>query len=292
MHTKPKVDIVKLDELEAHTSDAVWSQTRRRSRRKRTSDELVIEQRSRKLTSSQGRKLVLAHIVKVVNEKSVQERVQVVRQKYAIPTHGFKGGKRRYPAPPKTWLYASNQPIRVTIAKIAKELSVEHDLHPTECAPVFEGYIFYDRIELPYAHNAHQLCIVSDVADEKANPYSREVQTYDNRYYPIAIRINPNASENTILEFVSCVFGTELKELYSKYSKLKFNHRFTRGPSKKIVERNEYIRKLNRMGVYSQRDIATRTNEHFSKVEGYRLITYQTVNKVLNPQKKLKEKRL
>lgn len=253
-----------------------------KKKRETKADELHKNKLSR-LTSSEGRKQILGYLREISDDHKFQGFVIEMRKKYGIRKSGFTYNEKRYPYPPKRWKHYNDSTKRVAISNAAKEKSRELGLPPIEASEIIEGYIFYTCIELPYTHNAHHLCIVSDLLEEKQHPYTEEIQSDDNYFYPIAIRISPQAGLRTILDYITKAYKPEIKELQQKYKDPDVRIGGKKG-RKDIRERNNFIYDLHVKG-FKIKEIVTAVTDNYGETldEGH-------VGKIISNERKKRKK--
>ena len=228
---------------------------------KKTAGE-TLEAEKDTLHNSKGRKKSMAYMKKLFDKGNFLAFVKRIRVKYEIPE---SPAKKNYPFPPSDWKYKNDHKKRVALEADIRYFCLAERLHPHEWSDPITVYIFYNQIDLLYRHNTHHLCMVVDIPEEKIAPNSRKTQEDDDRLYPVAIRISPEASVRDILDFITKVYNPEILELQKKYQGNSAPIGSAKTSSDEVRRRDKYIFTLSKEG-YSAKEIVSIVNERFGEL--------------------------
>lgn len=145
------------------------------------------------------------YLMEIVKYESFQKIVAELRNKYEIPDGGFKPGSDEYEIPPENFDVKKEEAL---IKDMMDKICKKYALNCFDYYPVLLEYLWYNHICPACQHQPAELSTcglfrISDLADEKINPYSEELQEFDNISFPIAIRISPYASKRDLTNFIN-----------------------------------------------------------------------------------------
>ncbi len=199
-----------------------------------TSAQLAFE----KSWNSQGRVKIENYAKEVVRTTRFQERVLELRKKYEIPVNGFPQVDNRT-VPPREWVHSHSDTNR-ELWKDVEKMCADYGLHFVYWSDPIQSVLFYNE-PLEAMHGA-DLCLLVDLQSEGEDPFSKEIQEADNRFYPLAIRISPQATQRDIIDFIEKhdVFIKQMQEHYLKDATgQKIGKVKKKNP--KVQERNDFI---------------------------------------------------
>ena len=205
--------------------------------------------------STSGFKKLLNYLDEIVKKEHFQKTVKQIRKKYNIPVDGFKEDKTKPSEFLKTskgqmeipynteqeWEFYKNHEIKIEIYKEAKALSTQYE-YQNELAEVFENYIHNNKIEIMYEGTwKYNMCVVSDLVEEREDPYGQDYNENMDKLYPIAIRIRPEATKRDILDFINKMYKYDIHWSQLKYQKPKQKMGKSKKENTKVQERNDFI---------------------------------------------------
>ncbi len=241
----------------------------------------------KKRASSQGRKQMLNHLADEFKRHEFQDWVTQLRTKFDINPKDYLLTDNVSPFLPKKWKYFQNAEKQKELsAEKQKELSdaietkaQELGLHRLDGSEIIQGYVFYNHIESPFWSTAHHLCIIEDLVEAKLHPLTTEIQNDDDRMYPVAIRLNPEATITTVRDFLD-THWQEIQEYLEVYkdNRLGFGGKKMRNDT--IRQRDELVYELYQKR-HSQKEIATQVNKKYPKNPVY----METVPKIVSAEK-------
>lgn len=120
-------------------------------------------------------------------------------------------------------------------------LSEKYGLHPTNWEQSMLLYIFYKELYRGEMTCRQGVCYLQDVIEDKKDPYSEEVQRWDNTNFPIALRISPYASEKNIIDYIKRVYKMWIDPIQKRYRKPNLEIGRVRSRKKEVSERNDYV---------------------------------------------------
>ena len=168
--------------------------------------------------NTEGHKKFIRYFEEVLNTKPFQEEIVRIRKKYKIPVNGFSNKEMIYP--PRDWIYRHTEK-GAELSKEVEKLCEKSHLHFADSMLLLQSYIFYNKKFNPknivYSLGTFNLLHVSDLAEEKKEPFSDFFQNSDNLAYPIALRVSPYASLRDILDFTKKVYTNSILPLQNKY---------------------------------------------------------------------------
>jgi hypothetical protein len=185
---------------------------------------------------SKGVQKVWNYFLEITKTDFFRDFVTNSREKYGIPLHGFPAVGDTYSKPEG---FTSGKLINEIIEKICKRYA----LHYADYSEVIENYIYYNFLSPLTGIGVCGLFLVSDIIDEKEEPFGKLFQESDDAAYPIAIRISPYASQNDLVDFVKnkVIWEKEIGFLQNKYRDKKIRIGKVKAKNKEIEERNDFI---------------------------------------------------
>lgn len=195
---------------------------------------------------TQGFKKLWEYFKAIIKSESFQKELSVIRQQHIIPK------KRRYP----DGIVTVYEPFR----NWAKLMCKKYDLSAVEWEDSFIIYAYYGKLIEPEMNVGH-LCLLTDLKEERDDPFSKDVQDDDDRYFPIGIRINPYASQRDILDYIKRIYPA-IRQMQDKY-KNKYSRigRFKKRNLKK-ERRNDFIYNIKNLRL---KKIAMRVGKKFNE---------------------------
>jgi hypothetical protein len=156
-------------------------------------------------------------------------------------------------------------------------------LHYIDWNEVLTYYLFFNKIISPPGWpNSSNLCLLTDVIEDKEDPYSTEVQEMEAIGYPIAIRISPYASLRDILDYVKKTYKVAIEPIQGKYRNKDIKIGKIKPSNGKIQERNQFI--------YQNRD---KTGKELKRLVYEKFgdnLPYEYIPKIISREKKKKTK--
>lgn len=236
------------------------------------------------LQNSSGHKKFLNYLREIIESDYFQSFVIETRKKYYIPEKGFLIKEGHWTIPPEDWVGKNDSEIWEQYRKDIDKISDKYHLHHLDGMDIFDNYIFYTSMDFPFSPNSFNVCMVSDLVEEKKEPFEKETQNDDDKLYPIAIRISPYASLRDILDFIRRGYKYEISQLQNKYKEDKV--RLGKFKAKKIIiqERNKFIYQNKHL---PRRKIMSLIADKFG---GENTIDYGYIGKIISNEIKKRKK--
>lgn len=211
---------------------------------------------NRMYLKTQGSRKLLAYVNNIIVLEEFQNKIHFIREMCHIPKNGYRPLKDNIlNAPPNI---GSN--IRMIIDKEIDKICKKYNLHIVEWNETFTAYIYYNRFIKPWDFTFSHLCHVCDLKEETENPFSKHIIDFDNKVYPVAIRISPYATKRDILDFINVAYPLiKLFQEQHKDTKMKIGKYKKRDP--KNIRRNEFIYKNRSLRL---KDIAIKLQRKFN----------------------------
>lgn len=224
-------------------------------------------QSSRKLT---------AYVKHIIASDEFQEKVTNIRKKYNMPPKGFRVEKDNILNAPSTFKFD----FKLCTEEVDK-MCQRYNLHIVEWETTFRGYIYYNRFVEPYDFALGHLCHMSDLIEEKEDPFSEKIQAADDNIYPIAIRISPYATKRDIIDYVEKGYGW-INFFQQRHRDTKSLIGVIKQKNPLIVKRNNFILKFKHLPL---KEIALKLQETFNLDidEGH-------ISKIISLEKKRRRK--
>ena len=224
---------------------------------KKVKKELDKKEKEDRNYSTRGWGKLWKYYVEITKKEYFQNKIIELRKQHKIPEEGYKHPKppQTYTTPPPEWQYQfrgigqSYIQERVKILDELKLLCEKYGLHYVDWLHVIEDYVFYNKLVYLMDENAYNLCLLADLANNKRkSTFSRDFELWDDKFYPIAIRISPYASKRDILNYVA-----KMAPMIKEYQKPYINPNIKIGKVKKkkysAQKRNEIVWKNKDFGV-------------------------------------------
>lgn len=238
-----------------------------------------------RLTNGTFYKKIWNYFLRLVKTEEFISTIAKIRAKYGIPPQGFPSptdGSKSFE--PDEWIYkytATRNEFKVKV----KGICHKYGLHFAPWEDHIQLYIFYNTIEeLLEAAQEGALCTLADLANEKEEPFSEESQEADIRFYPLAIRISPHASERDIIEFVRLVYKRDIKPAQDQYI---VSHKLPniirlKGRKPSVQERDDFI--------YQSRELSQKEIKALVKQKFGTNLEYAYIGKIISRENKRRQK--
>ncbi|MEW6617366.1 MAG: hypothetical protein AB1333_03020 [Patescibacteria group bacterium] len=213
-----------------------------------------LEENAKKRTSAniktQSYKKLKNYVEVILQSDFVNEKIKKLRKELEIPDSGFSPVEKRDEYNPSSrfimpgkWKYIRNKKKWGVLSVEIKTLLDKYYLHYLEWYEVFLNYLFYDEFVEPVDFNSYNLAVVRDLLrDKKDLGEDYECfEEYDNKAYPIAIKISPYMSKRDILDFIEKTYKTEVKPLQNGYKITEVKIGKIKTKKKSIVQRDLFI---------------------------------------------------
>jgi len=142
----------------------------------------------------------------VVEKNEFQKDILKLRKILGIPKKGF----------PENKFKDSQKELIFVPFKATKIILNKYNLHFIFYETI-EDYILYNKIERYWdVVGGGNMCLVDDAQELFEDPYTKETQKEDARYYPVLIRIQRNASKRDVIDFINKNFKT-IEYIQKKY---------------------------------------------------------------------------
>ena len=191
---------------------------------------------------SRGVQKMWNYFIEITKTEYFQNFIKDIRQKYGIPINGFKMHNKEIGIPAETVVLSKAQDEELK-NEIITRICEKYRLHYFDYYDVIEFYIFYNILRPLNEIGACGLFRVSDVIDEKNEPFGELFQRSDDMAYPIAIMISPYASQRDLIDFIKnkVVWEKEIKFLQDKYKDDNVKIGKVKAKDEKIQKRNDFI---------------------------------------------------
>ena len=188
--------------------------------------------------NTQARKKLRSYFLEISRTEWFENKIIEFRKKYGVPEGGYVADGQSIMPPeqlPDRWNAA--KAIGVDVEKICEKYS----LHSIDWSDDIESYLFYNKFFNVYDFNTKNLIYLADLAEEKIDPFEESTQAQDNKYFPIALRISPYATERDILDFVKKTYTTMILPALKQYRKSDVKIGRVKSKDEKIAKRNKFI---------------------------------------------------
>ncbi|RJO60241.1 hypothetical protein C4544_05720 [candidate division WS5 bacterium] len=193
---------------------------------------------ARAYRDSKGSQKMWNYFMEVTKTEYFNDVIRNIRAKYNIPENGFETNEDgSYSLPPRGFKNESNLRQEI-IDKICKK----YQLHYFDFSDVLLSYIFYNKLDPLYDLGSCGLFTLSDVVEEKEEPFDELFQASDDMAYPIAIRISPYASQRDLIDFTKVVWK-EIEAYQKQYRSKDIKIGKIKARNKATQERNDLIYK-------------------------------------------------
>jgi len=188
------------------------------------------------------------YILDSVETDFFQEEISRLRNKFGIPSDGYKQTDKLWICPPKEWckkqgkhIQDKHRELQMELWELASYYEIKKPISPHP----FEDYIFYNELN-PKDENEDWdslwslFCATDKYALEKnfskitadaKEPKEKDVQARYNRrlkqmireyplaQYPVAILVHPYASEREIVQYIKTEFKNTIEPLQKKFQR-------------------------------------------------------------------------
>jgi hypothetical protein len=169
------------------------------------------------MARTKARDKVLSLWRNITGKDEFQEWVKKTRVRYGIPAGGFEDDSEN-PNLPKDWKHLLNLKKRTALSNAASRFAKKMGFPHSEGGSLAIGYLFYGQsYEVHESPHEFNLCVVTDVLEEKNYPYTRIISESDEKFYPVSIRVSPEASLRDILDFVKKNYLGSIEYIQEKY---------------------------------------------------------------------------
>ena len=191
-------------------------------------------------TNSQDTEKVLNYFNIVVKTDYFVNFVKETRQKNGIPENGFKDKNGAYPLVPEEFeaqegsvCGALNKDFYIREV-ISKKICQKFGLDPAFYLDYVLTFVYYNILFSNQAIQTHSGLFVIEESEGKG---------YQNKLYPILIRLSPYASQRDLISFIKNkdVWKNQIKVLQEKYKNKTIKIGKFRSKNKRIQERNDFI---------------------------------------------------
>jgi hypothetical protein len=235
-------------------------------------EELDKREKENRNHSTQGWEKLWNYFIEISRKEYFQKKIAELRKEYKIPKRGYKCSQT-YTTPPAEWqsqfrgLGQSYITERVKILDELKAICEKYNLHYVDWVDIIEDYLFYNELVYIMDDNAYNLCLLSDLVNNKRKAFSKDFKGSDDQFYPIAIRISPYASERDILDYVKKM-APLIKEFQKPYIKPDVKIGKVKRKKHSTQKRNDFIWKNKDLRVA---EIKAKLDKEFpdNKIMGY-----------------------
>lgn len=175
----------------------------------------------------QGYKHLFNYFLHISKQRDFLRRIRELREKYDIPTEGFpKTEHDKYNAWAAKYNETYSKPIYQEVYKICEDFSL-----PKEWWKAVMEALFHDSKD------------VTDLGFGTTSGTCKIAETGEkiSKDYPIAIMVNPYASQRDILEFVKLVYTHEIEPLQKRYKKESILIGKVKSKDPEIKKRDDFI---------------------------------------------------
>jgi hypothetical protein len=225
---------------------------------------------------TKGFKKLWNYFLAIVDSDAFKLFVSDMRYKYGIPRVGFNSEEAG-----KVWNETDRQKNYILgkqLNKDIKKICKKFDLHWFDWGEVIDQYIKYNEIERMGYDNAYNLCLISDLAEERREPFGKDIRDSDDSAYPIAIRISPYASLRDILDYIKRLYKLQIKPMQDSYK----NKNIRLG---KIKAKNPLIKKRNKF-IFEKKSLPRRKIKELVKEKFDITLDYEYIGKIISEEKK------
>lgn len=198
------------------------------------------------LSSTKGYKKLWNYFIQITKSDFFINTTKELRLKYKIPEDGFE--KPNIKLNPETrcvlteeWTYYTNDKKWGAYKEDIKKICKRYHLHYMDWFDILSNYLMYNELKIPKSSNSFNLCLASDLVQEKKESFGKEYKESDDMAFPIAIRISPYASQRDIVDFIKKSYNYLILPDQMKYrdSDIKIGREKTK--DEKIQKRNQFI---------------------------------------------------
>ncbi len=255
---------------------------------------------------TQGHKKVVNHLRDIIKTTKFQQEVQILRKKYFIPENGYQLTQAHLDdpwnltSPPIEWdemierekvTNASNR-----LEEDADDLCARFGVYSRTYPNPIEVYLMYNHLHFfGEEFIAFNVCALDDVEsrnsrEEKGYVHSEDMREYYkkesielDKFFPVFLRISPNASLRDILDFVRAGYW-EIKGRQMRYATttIKIGDSKTKDPE--IQKRNDFIFENRNL---PRKEIMKLVNKQFPDLSDFP--DPGTIAKIISTERKRRE---
>jgi len=224
-----------------------------------------------KNVNPESSKKIKNYLLALFDSDDFNESIAIIRNSYEIKKGGFKSEKEK-----QSWEENIGWEHNLAISDDINALTKKFNIEFPSSSKFIEKFLYYGKYN-DLEKMPDSLCYVSDIIEEKNNPYEMS-ETAKDRSYPIAIRISPYASRRDIADFIGKIYTTEIKPLQDKYN----NKKIRIG---KIKTKNNFVKRRNEF-IYENRDKPRIEIQKLVKNEFGRTLDYEYISKIISEVKR------
>lgn len=229
---------------------------------------------------TKGFKKMWNYYLAITDSDSFRLFISDVRYKCGIPQIGFKDYEEK-----KRWREHCSSRGFDCYKELQKDLNKfckKYKLHYVDWYEIIEEYIYYNKKGHPIHSNSYNLCLISDLAEEKKEPFSKDFQESDNLAYPIAVRISPYASLRDILDYIKRLYKVEIKPLQDSYKSEGIKIGKIKTKNLNVQQRNSFI--------YENKDLPRKKIKELVQKKFNITLDYEYIGKIISEEKKRRKK--
>lgn len=203
--------------------------------------EALVEELREQYQSTEGHRKLVQYVKEIIKSDYFTKKIKYLRKKYAIPPEGFKPDDDGLIFPPKLWRSEKNWDSKKDLNKDIQKICERYSIHYMDWSDPIEEVLFYGSFSIPGHTNSYNLCLLSDIVEEKNESFGKAFEESDDMAFPIAIRISPYASKRDILDFVEKLYKHGINMYQQKYKNKDVKIGRIRKKKVHIQERNNFI---------------------------------------------------
>jgi len=229
-----------------------------------------------KANASQGDKKLWNYFLDLTRREDFLSDVKNIRHEFGIPINGCTPDEMS--SITKRWR-ENNSKKEMELIERTEQLSEKYGFHPVGWGGSMGLFVDHGIIERGDMFRWQGLCVLQDIIEDKADPYSEMIQRWDNISYPLAIKVSPYASERDIIDYIKRVYKTWIKPIQKHYQNPNYKIGRSRTKQGKLRERNDFIYE-NRNKPH--REIMKEVNTKFKSL----IVDYAQVGAIIREEKK------
>ncbi len=180
------------------------------------------------------------YFLEIIRKDFFIDTVQALRKKYNIPENGFETKDKSYTRPPRNVGHEQEKSLR---QEVVEKICKKYKLHYFDYSDIILDIIYYNYLHPIYGLGSGGLFWVSDIIEEKEEPFNEFIQQSDDDCYPVAIRISPYATQRDLIDFIKnkSIWKNEIEFSLKKYRDKNIQIGKVRRKKTNIQERNDLI---------------------------------------------------
>lgn len=202
-------------------------------------EEFHAERNTAAFYRTQGFKKQWNYATDLLNQKGFQSWTEKLRKKYDIPKRGFIIATRSWKHPIEIWGHYQDYSKLEELRNEVRKFCASKQFAEKDWRSIFEYYIFYNELFLFKDPNSHNMCYVTDILTQR-DSLGQELNDSLKNSFPVALLINPYASERDILDYVKKLYKTQILPTQKIYQKDKKQGKI-RNKNSKVQARNLFI---------------------------------------------------